>query len=227
MSDAIGHHDHGHSSTPTEHRRYCRIVFVKICGITHPDDARTAAAASVDAIGLNFVPTSRRCIDLDTARAIVDAIPDHVIAVGIFQHHALLEILEILGVVGLEAAQLHGDHSPDVIDAIRANGQTVITVVVAGRGTIDLRGAADADIVMVDAPNPGNGVPFDWDLVGDLGTKRKILLAGGLRPDNVSDAIRRVRPWGVDVATGVETPCGRKDPNAIARFVAAARAAMP
>lgn len=200
-------------------------MFVKICGITHPDDARSAVAAGADAVGLNFVPTSRRFIDLAAAQVIVGAVPDHVMTVGIFHEHGLDEILEVLAVLDLKAAQLHGDHAPDVNAAIRANVQTLITVVVAGQA---MSGPLDADdVVMVDAPNPGQGVPFDWGLVGDLVTKHKILLAGGLRPDNVSDAIRRVRPWGVDVATGVEAPDGRKDPNAIARFVAAARTAMP
>ncbi len=200
-------------------------MFVKICGITHPDDARIAVAAGADAVGLNFVPTSRRCIDLAAARVIVDAVPDHVMTVGIFHEHGLDEILQILAVLDLKAAQLHGDHAPGVNAAIRANVQTLITVVVAGRA---MSGPLEPDdVVMVDAPNPGQGVPFDWGLVGDLVTTHKILLAGGLRPDNVSDAIRRVRPWGVDVATGVEAPDGRKDPNTLARFVAAARTALP
>ncbi|MFV0308441.1 MAG: phosphoribosylanthranilate isomerase [Desertimonas sp.] len=80
-----------------------------------------------------------------------------------------------------------------------------------------------ADIVMIDAPTPGGGVAFDWDLVGDLVTRHKVLLAGGLRPDNVAEAIRRVRPWGVDVTTWVESSPGRKDPDALAQFVANAR----
>ncbi len=80
-----------------------------------------------------------------------------------------------------------------------------------------------ADIVMLDAPTPGGGVAFDWDLVDDLVTRHKVLLAGGLRPDNVAEAIRRVRPWGVDVATGVEASGGRKDPDALVLLVTNAR----
>jgi phosphoribosylanthranilate isomerase len=78
---------------------------------------------------------------------------------------------------------------------------------------------------MLDAAEPGGGIPFDWDLVGDLASRHRILLAGGLRPDNVAEAIRRVQPWGVDVASGVERAPGQKDARAIARFVTAARSA--
>ena len=202
-------------------------MFVKICGIIHPADASAAVAAGADAIGLNFVPTSRRCIDIETARAILAVLPAHVMSVGVFRNHAADEILEITAALGLNAAQLHGDESPEVTAAVAASVKTVIKVVAPHSSAI--RFIVDqhaADIVMLDAPIPGGGVPFDWALIGDLVTTHKILLAGGLRPDNVSEAVSRVRPWGVDVATGVEaTTTGRKDPDAIARFVTEARAA--
>jgi phosphoribosylanthranilate isomerase len=202
-------------------------VFVKICGITHPSDASAAVTAGADAIGLNFVPTSRRCLDIEMARAILAVTPDHVMTVGVFRNHAADEILEITGALGLNAAQLHGDESPDVTAAVAAIVETVIKVVAPDNSAIrSLVDEHTADIFMLDAPSPGGGVPFDWDLVGDLVTTHKILLAGGLRPDNVSEAVSRVRPWGVDVATGVEAATGRKDPEAIARFVAKARIAQ-
>lgn len=200
-------------------------MFVKICGITHPADASAAAAAGADAIGLNFVPASRRCVDMESARAIVAVTPDHVMTVGVFRNHAVDEILQIAGALGLDAAQLHGDESPEVAALVAASVVTVIKVVAPDSPT--LRSLVDehaAGIVMLDAPIPGGGIPFDWDLVGDLVTSHKILLAGGLRPDNVIEAVHRVRPWGVDVATGVEGATGRKDPDAIARFVTNARA---
>lgn len=199
-------------------------MFVKICGITHPADSRAAVDAGADAIGLNFVPTSRRSIDLDTARAILSATPSHVMTVGVFRNHPVADILAITDELGLAAAQLHGDEPPNVTQAVAARVGTVIKVLAADHPAIyTLVEEHTADIVMLDAPTPGGGVAFDWDLVGDLVTRHKLLLAGGLRPDNVAEAIRRVRPWGVDVASGVEASSGRKDPTALVRLVTNAR----
>ena len=200
-------------------------MFVKICGITRPADAIAAVDAGADAIGLNFVPTSRRCIDVELARAILAVVPDDVMTVGIFRDHLAHEVLEITGALGLEAAQLHGDEPPEVTAVVAAGVETVIKVVAAGSLSARSIDEHAADIVLFDAPIPGGGVPFEWGIVGDLVTNHKILLAGGLRPDNVAEAVRRVRPWGVDVASGVEAEPAQKDPDAIARFVAEARAA--
>jgi hypothetical protein len=131
--------------------------------------------------------------------------------------------LEITGALGLEAAQLHGDEPPEVTAVIGGGVETVIKAVAAESPSVRSIDEHAADIVMLDAPIPGGGVPFEWGIVGDLVAKHKILLAGGLRPDNVAEAVRRVRPWGVDVASGVEAEPAQKDPHAIARFVAEAR----
>jgi phosphoribosylanthranilate isomerase len=200
-------------------------VFVKICGITRPADAIAAVDAGADAIWLNFVASSSRFIHVDVARALLAVVPDHVMTVGVFRGHPADEILEITGALGLAAAQLHGDVPRQVIAVVAASVQTVIKVVTVQSPAVRSVDEHAADIVMLDAPIPGGGVPFEWDLVGDLVTKHKILLAGGLRPDNVAKAVRRVRPWGVDVATGVEVQPAQKDPEAMRRFVAEARAA--
>ena len=200
-------------------------MFVKICGITRPVDAIAAVDAGADAIGLNFVPTSRRSIDVEVARAILAVVPDHVMTVGIFRDHPASEVVEITSALGLRAAQLHGDETPEVTAVVAASVETVIKVVAADSPSVRSLDEHAADIVMLDAPIPGGGVPFDWGMVGDLVTKHKILLAGGLRPENVAEAVRRVRPWGVDVASGVEAEPRQKDADAIARFVAEARAA--
>ena len=206
-------------------RGYRRPVFVKICGITCPADAIAAVEAGADAIGLNFVPASRRCIDIEVARAVLAVVPDHVMTVGIFRDHLANEILEITGALGLEAAQLHGDEPPAFTAVVAAGVKTVIKAVAAEGPSVRSIDEHAAEIVMLDAPIPGGGVPFEWGLVGDVVTKHKILLAGGLRPDNVAEAVRRVRPLGVDVASGVEAEPGQKDTDAVARFVAEARAA--
>lgn len=199
-------------------------MFVKICGITSAADAVAAVDAGADAIGLNFVSTSRRCLDIDSARMIRSVVPDRVMTVGVFWNHSASEVLTIMRTLGLGAAQLHGD-VPMVATAVAAAVETVIRVVkVEGPSIGPIDGEA-ADIVMLDSPVPGGGVPFDWGIVGDLITNHRILLAGGLRPDNVAEAVRRARPWGVDVASGVEATSGRKDPEAIDRFVGEARAA--
>jgi phosphoribosylanthranilate isomerase len=200
-------------------------VFVKICGTTRPADAVAAVGAGADAIGLNFVEGSVRQIDVAAAREILAAIARPITTVGIFRGFAADEILGITGALGLDAAQLHGDEPPAFTAAVAAEVRTVIKAVAAGDPAVRDIGEHAADIVMLDAPAPGGGTPFDWDLVGDLVTEHRILLAGGLRPDNVAEAIRRVRPWGVDVASGVESRPGRKDATAVARFAAEARAA--
>jgi phosphoribosylanthranilate isomerase len=200
-------------------------VFVKICGIVRPADAIAAVDAGTDAIGLNFVATSRRRIGLEAAREVLDAVSGRVVTVGVFRDHPAEEVLEITGTLGLDAAQLHGDESPELTATVAAGVATLIKVVTLGDPSDRSIDEHAADIVMLDAAVPGGGIPFEWDLVGDLVTRRKILLAGGLRPDNVAEAIRRVRPWGVDVASGVETSPAHKDPEAMARFVAEARGA--
>jgi phosphoribosylanthranilate isomerase len=200
-------------------------VFVKVCGITRPADAIAAVDGGADAIGLNFVPTSRRCVDVQAARAILAVVPDHVMTVGVFRDHLANEVLEITGALGLEAAQLHGDEPPEVTAVVAAGVETVIKAVAAESPSVRSINEHAADIVLLDAPIPGGGVPFEWGIVSDLVTKHKILLAGGLRPDNVAEAVRRVRPWGVDVASGVEAEPAQKDRDAIARFVAEARVA--
>lgn len=200
-------------------------MFVKICGITRPADAIAAVDAGADAIGLNFVPTSPRCVAVEVARAILAIVPDDVMTVGVFRDHLANEVLEITGALGLQAAQLHGDEPPEFTAVVAAGVETVIKAIAAESPSVRFIDEHATDIVMLDAPRPGGGVPFEWGIVGDLVTKHKILLAGGLRPDNVAEAVRRVRPWGVDVASGVEAAPAQKDPDAIARFVAEARAA--
>ena len=200
---------------------------MKICGITRPADAVAAVEAGADAVGLNFVPTSRRRIDVEVARPIVAVVPDHVMTVGVFRDHRADEVLALTGALGLTAAQLHGDEPPEVTAAVAAGVATVIRAVAAESPAARSLAEHGADVVLLDAPTPGGGVPFDWGLVGDLARAHRVLLAGGLGPDNVAEAVRRVRPWGVDAASGVEAGTGtvRKDPEAMARFVAEARAA--
>jgi phosphoribosylanthranilate isomerase len=199
-------------------------VFVKICGTTSAADAAVAVEAGADAIGLIFAP-SRRQVTVEEAIDIVAAVPGHVLTVGVFRDHLAREVLEIVERVGLRAAQLHGSETPATSAEVHARVPVLIRGMAAGDPQLDEVDRHGADVLLLDAPTPGGGIPFDWSLVGDLTRRHRVLLAGGLRPDTVADAIRAVRPWGVDVASGVEASSGTKDPDAVRAFVAAAKGA--
>lgn len=199
-------------------------MFVKICGITAEADAVAAVEAGADAVGLIFAP-SRRQVTVDRARAIAAAVPDHVLTVGVFRDHLAREVVDIVTSAGLGAAQLHGSESPATSREVHGGVPVLFRAMAAGDPQLSSIDEHGADVVLLDAPVPGGGVPFDWHLVGDLTLRHRVLLAGGLRPDTVADAVRTVRPWGVDVASGVEESPGRKDHDAVRRFVTAAREA--
>ena len=199
-------------------------VFVKICGITDPADAALVVDAGADAIGVNFA-VSRRRVTVEQARAIAEVVPEGVLTVGIFRDHLADEVIEIVRAAGLDAAQLHGSETAATSRRVHAAVPLLFRAMSAADPALADIDEHGADVVLLDAPVPGGGVPFDWTLVGDLTARHRVLLAGGLRPDNVAAAIAAVRPWGVDVASGVESAPGRKDAAAVRRFVAEARAA--
>lgn len=203
-------------------------MFVKICGMTDVADAVAAADAGVDAIGVIFAP-SRRRVEVDVARQIADAVRGRVLTVGVFRDHLPHEVLAMVDEAGLDVAQLHGSETVATTRAVHAAVPLVFRAMAAGDPQLAEIDAHRADVVLIDAPTPGGGgggVPFDWTLVGDLTTRHRVLLAGGLRPDNVADAIHAVQPWGVDLASGVESSPGHKDHDAMRVFVANARAAV-
>ena len=200
-------------------------MFVKICGITDPADAVVAVDAGADAVGMIFAP-SRRLVDADQATAIVDAVAGRALCVGVFRGHLLREVLDTVDATGIDAVQLH-DAEPSLSHAVHAEVPILISAFAAGSPDLADVERHGADVVMLDAPVPGGGIPFDWSLVGDLAQRTRLLLAGGLRPETVAEAIATVRPWGVDVASGVEASPGRKDHDAVRAFVTAARAADP
>lgn len=201
-------------------------MFVKICGVTTPEDALAAAEAGADALGVNFTMT-RRGVSVEQARDILAAIPADVLTVGVFRDHLAREVIDIVEQTGVGAAQLHGSESIETSRRVHEAVPLLFRAMAAGDPLLSEIDGHGADVVLLDAPTPGGGVPFDWTLVGDLTARHRVLLAGGLRPENVAEAIAVVRPWGVDVASGVESSPGRKDPEAMRRFVTAARAAEP
>lgn len=200
-------------------------MFVKICGITDVDDALLAVALGADAVGMVFASGSTRQIAVDRARNIASRVPGETLTVGVFRNEAKERVVDLVHNAGLKAAQLHGNESVEDVAWIAERIPMVIKAVAAGTEQAARAREFPVPIILVDAPTPGSGEVFDWALADSLPENRKILLAGGLTPDNVADAIATVKPWGVDVASGVESDPGRKDPPALRRFIQNAKEA--
>ncbi len=199
-------------------------MFVKICGTTNVADALMAVAMGADAIGFVLAPSVRR-IEPDQVRQITREIPDEVLTVGVFRDESAQRIVEVVEATGLRGVQLHGRESHGEATWIRARVPFVMQAFTAGDPRLARVDDYEVDAVLLDGAAPGSGKTFDWSLVGDLPRRRAVVLAGGLGPDNVAEAIRTVRPWGVDVVSGVESTKGRKDVRLVRRFIAEARAA--
>jgi phosphoribosylanthranilate isomerase len=202
------------------------VTRVKICGITSVADALIAAEAGADAVGLNFATGSPRRISAEVAAAISAALPRRVCRVGVFVDAPREEVIAIAAQVGLDALQFHGDEDPAYCRGWTA--KTVKAIRVAGPETLAGEAAYGVDFVLADAyvagraGGTGQRVPAAWLTAVP---RERLILAGGLTPDSVADAIRVVRPAAVDVASGVESAPGIKDPEKVRRFIANARAA--
>ena len=201
-------------------------VFIKICGITTADDALLATALGADAVGFIMAPSIRQVAPA-RVEEIVRRLPPDVLTVGVFRDEAPSRVIEIVNRCGLKAAQLHGQESMQETRLIRENVPAVIKAFPGGSPALSVADRYGADIVMVDSDTPGSGQVFDWSLAEGAPGGIRLLMAGGLTPENVATAIAKVRPWGVDVATGVEMSPGRKDPARLRAFINAARAAQP
>ena len=201
-------------------------MFVKICGITSEEDALLAVAMGADAVGFIFAP-SKRQVAASHARDIARRLPPEILTVGVFRDEAPKRVVDVVHAAGLRAAQLHGHETPEQTRWVRARVPFVIQGFTAGDPALGRADDYGADAVLVDSPTPGSGQMFDWSLAEGAPLGRRVIMAGGLTPTNVADAIERVRPWGVDVATGVETAPGRKDARKVRDFVRNARAAAP
>jgi phosphoribosylanthranilate isomerase len=199
---------------------------VKICGLTRPDDAQAAAAAGADAIGLVFYAKSPRAVDIAQARAVLAALPPFVTSVGLFVDAPAALVAEVLRMVPLDLLQFHGDEPPEHCVAFGRPWVKAVRV----RPGLDLAGEAGryagARALLLDAYSPGipggTGEAFDWALIPPA-LRPRIILAGGLTPDNVADAIGRVRPYAVDVSGGVEAARGIKDHAKLDAFMQGVR----
>jgi len=208
---------------------------IKICGITRPEDALEAARAGADALGFNFSRKSPRLVDADAARAIIARLPPLVSAVGVFVEQSPEEIVDLCRYCGLQAAQLHSDEY-DADKTLRIEGVRVIRVFRPGPGFSieEVRSYAERtgcrgflfDAFSAEMAG-GTGKTIESSTASMLFEETRdvgwALLAGGLKPENVADAVRLTRPWGVDTASGVESSPGVKDALKVRRFVEAVR----
>ncbi|MBI5571630.1 MAG: phosphoribosylanthranilate isomerase [Desulfomonile tiedjei] len=201
------------------------MVRVKICGITSIDDALAAASFGADALGFIFAESPRR-VNPDHARSIVGKLPPFVLRVGLFVNEAVERIAEIREYCGLHLVQLHGDETEEEVNRLETG---VIKVVRVGGADAISTDAYPTATLLLDTYSPtargGTGKAFDWSLATGPAKCRPIILAGGLTPENVTDAVRIVNPYAVDVSSGVESEPGRKDHEKLARFIRRAKTA--
>ncbi|HXQ59711.1 MAG TPA: phosphoribosylanthranilate isomerase [Acidimicrobiales bacterium] len=199
-------------------------MFVKICGITTEADALLAVALGADGIGFLFAPSPRQ-VSAQAVRRITERVPPEIMTVGVFRNEAPERVVEIVNSIGLKAAQLHGDETVEQSRWVADRVALTIKAFPAGDARIGRIDDYGAGYVLVDAESPGSGEVFDWRLAEGVVDPARLIVSGGLRPENVGDAIAHLHPFGVDVSTGVESAPGRKDPVKLRAFVAAARLA--
>jgi phosphoribosylanthranilate isomerase len=210
-------------------------VRVKICGVTRAEDLAIAAEAGADAVGFNFYPGSPRCLNTESALELARALPPFVEAVGVFVRHSVEQARAILAPLGVRTVQVHGAE-PEVIDpfpwryvpAFQVRDQNDLDAITDYLARCRRAGALPW-AVLIDGHAPGQhggtGQSAPWELLKGFSPGVPLILAGGLTPDNVADAIRAVRPYAVDVASGVESSPGRKDADKVRRFIEQVRRA--
>ncbi len=208
-------------------------IRVKICGITSVADAQYAVQAGADLIGLNFYPRSPRAVSETTAKEIRAALPDHVLCVGVFVNATRARIAALVESLELDAIQFHGDEDATALEGWSV--QTIQAVRVqqdeSPSGLSELVARSQAHYVLLDTYRPGRyggtGKMFAWEQAASLPVPflEHTILAGGLTPENVAEAVRTVRPWAIDVASGVESAPGRKDVEKLHTFIHNAKTA--
>lgn len=201
------------------------MVAVKICGVTSMQDAELCIAAGADAIGLNFYPGSARCVSMEAAADIVRAISKRVLTVGVFVDASHAQIAQCQQQVGIACVQLHGDETPEDLARYLPHAYKAVRVRDA-QSLASARSFGGEHILLdayVEGQPGGTGTTFRWELAAAFAKERKVTLAGGLHPDNVAQAVALVRPFCVDVASGVEHAPGRKDAAKVRAFIAAAK----
>jgi len=200
------------------------MVRIKICGITNLEDALMAVEAGADALGFVFFQGSPRCISPENAEAIIRCLPPFVQTVGLFVNEELATVNAVADRCGLDIVQLHGEESPDYCGAVTR--RVIKAFRVKDAATLDAMTDYRVAGCLLDAWSPAahgeTGTTFNWDIAA-AAESRTIILAGGLTPENVAEAVTTVHPYAVDVSSGVESAPGKKDAGLVRRFIRATR----
>lgn len=203
-------------------------VKVKICGITNLNDAMAAVDSGADALGFVFFEGSPRYIPHGKAYTIIKKLPSFTTTIGVFVNEKTEQIEKIVGLTGIDVVQLHGDEPPEVCNISR---RIIKAIRVKSLESLDpLKNYKDkVSAFLLDTFTPeilgGTGQIFNWDIAVEAKQFGRIILAGGLTPDNIADSVRRVRPYGVDVSSGVESEKGKKDHKKMKLFIERAKGA--
>lgn len=204
-------------------------VKVKICGLTHPGDALHAVEAGADALGFMLYAASPRAVTRAKAAEIIRELPPFIAKVGVFVNPTEQEVRTAIAECGLDTLQFHGDESPEFC---RRFGLKVIKAFrVRDASSLEVTANFSTEAWLLDSHVAGKlggtGAVFNWELASEATRhSRRVILAGGLTPDNATSAVRKVRPYGLDVSSGVESAPGRKDPKLVRAFIAAAKRAL-
>lgn len=201
---------------------------IKICGLTDVDQALACAELGADAIGLVFFPKSPRNLSEDQARIICDALPDHVVTTGVFVNETFEGIMHKIVQCNIKAVQLHGNESPDLVARLKRENLPVIKVLyMESDPSISLSDDYDPTAFLVECAKGilpgGNALSWNFERASELKTEKPVLIAGGLSPENIADAVLKARPDGVDVSSGVEKSPGQKDLKKVEAFITAVK----
>jgi phosphoribosylanthranilate isomerase len=203
------------------------MTLVKICGITNAGDARVAADAGADAVGLIFAESPRR-VDVEEARRISIELPENIVKVGVFVDEDPAEVIRVCREVGLDLVQLHGDEAPETVTAARESGVKVMKALrVRDATSLEALEGYEADLFLLDTYSErvrgGTGERFDWEVAKSVRGRDNIVVSGGLGPENVREAVEFFEPYGVDASSSLEDGPGKKNVERVRRFVLAAR----
>ncbi|MFE9423998.1 phosphoribosylanthranilate isomerase [Kitasatospora sp. NPDC006697] len=198
-------------------------MFVKVCGLRTAEDVAAAVAAGADAVGFLLSDSPRR-VSVEQARRLAAEVPLEVLTVAVYQEEPAEQVRAEVRAAGMRAVQLHGAHPPRAFAELGDLGVTLVRATAAATAGSAECGEFGEDLLILDSPRPGSGEAWDWSALRGRRSGRW-LLAGGLNPGNVAQAVAGADPWGVDVSSGVEISRGVKDPELIAEFVRLAKAA--
>ena len=201
---------------------------VKICGITNLEDALAACDHGADALGFVFSRKSPRYIEPEKTAEIIDALPPFVTPVALFVNEPESKVWDVLNVTGINVVQFHGEESPDYVSSF---GMRIIKAIrVKNEESLNAATRYDTSAILLDAWSPeaygGTGKRFDWDILRKISIGSRIILAGGLNPENAAYAVKLVKPYGVDVSSGVEISPGKKDHAKIKAFISNVKSAI-